>query len=245
MFLFKKKKIVLDCFTYNSNAYEYGKIERASKFYPDWWKNTPKDYIKDPITPLSTIKKCTGLIENYQYGVMLPLWSDLNILINKANKSWRYQYADKKSGIESHKSAQWDTYVDPNTHIHLKILTPWMFKCKEDVPFMYMQPYWNYKPFSSISVPTGIINFKYQHSTNFNMFINAILDAHITLKHGDPLAHMIPIDNREVTIHNHLIDDKEYDKIFTQIKFNDNYNTVKKLKEEKESKCPFHSLWSK
>jgi len=245
MFLFKKKKIILDCFTYNSSAYEYGKIERASKFYPDWWKNTPRELSKNSKSGTANIKTCTGLIENYQYGVMLPLWSDLNISINGVDKTCRWEFADGTSRIESHGPAQWDKYADPNTNIHLKMLTPWMFKCKEDVPFMYMRPYWNYQPFSSISVPTGIINFKYQHSPNFNMFINSTLDAHIELKHGDPLAHMIPIDNREVTIHNHLIDDKEYNKIFTKLSFDGNYNTVKKLMQEKESKCPFHSLWSK
>ena len=245
MFLFKKKKIVLDCFTYNSSAYEYGKIERASKFYPDWWKNTPRKHDKNPIGTSTTIKTCPGLIENYQYGVMLPLWSDLNIFINSAEKSCSWQYADNNSRIESHPPIEWDKYVDPSTHIHLKMDTPWVFKCKEDVPFMYMKPYWNYQPFSSISVPTGILNYKYQHTTNFNMFVNATLDAHIELKHGDPLAHMIPIDNREVIIHNHLIDDKEYAKFFTRLKFNGNYNAIKKLRQEKESKCPFHSLWSK
>jgi hypothetical protein len=246
MFLFKKKKIILDCFTYNSSAYEYGKIERASKFYPDWWKNTPKENPNKPPIGISTTNKtCPGFIENYQYGVMLPLWTDLTISVNGTEKSYRWQYADMESRIEIHGGAQWDTYADPNTHIHLKIITPWLIKCKEDVPFMYMRPYWNYQPFSSISVPTGIVNYKYQHGTNFNMYINTTLDAHIELKHGDPLAHMIPIDNREVTIHNHLIDNKEYDKIFAKLKFNGNYNRVKKLMQEKESKCPFHSLWSK
>jgi len=245
MFLFKKKKIVLDCFTYHASAYEYGKIERASKFYPDWWKNAPREHDKHTTGQSTTIKTCTGLIENYQYGVMLPLWSDLTISVNGTEKSCRWQYADKESTIESHGPAQWDKYVDPNTHIHLKINTPWMFKCKEDVPFMYMKPYWNYQPFSSMSVPTGIINFKYQHSTNFNMFINATLDARIEFNHGDPLAHMIPIDNREVTIHSHLIDDKEYNKIYPKLKFDGNYYRVKKLRQAKESKCPFHSLWSK
>jgi len=245
MFLFKKKKIVLDCFTYNSSAYEYGKIERASKFYPDWWKNTPKEHDKSPTGQSSTIKTCTGLIDNYQYGVMLPLWSDLNIIINGTEKSYLWSYADRESRIESHGGAQWDTYADSNTHIHLKIVTPWMIKCKEDVPFMYMKPYWSYQPFSSMSVPTGIVNYKYQHSTNLNMFINSTLDAYIELKHGYPLAQIIPLDRREVTIHSHLIDAKEYDNIYTKLSFNGNYNTVKKLRQEKESKCPFHSLWSK
>jgi hypothetical protein len=244
MFLFKKKKIILDCFTYNSSAYEYAKIDRASKFYPDWWKNTPRKH-DNSAGQVSTIKTCTGLIDNYQYGVMLPLWSDLNITINSADKSCRWEFADGASRIDAHPPAQWDKYADPNTNIHLKMVTPWMFKCKEDVPFMYMQPYWNYQPFNSMSVPTGIINFKYQNATNFNMFINSTLDAHIELRHGDPLAHMIPIDNREVITHNHLIDDKEYNKLVVKLSFNGNYNIVKKLMEEKESKCPFHSLWSK
>jgi hypothetical protein len=77
------------------------------------------------------------------------------------------------------------------------------------------------------------------------MFINVTMDAHVEFKHGDPLAHMIPLDRREVIIHNHLIDDREYDKIYSKLSFNGNYNTVKRLRQEKESKCPFHSLWSK
>jgi len=35
MFWFKKKKIVLDCFTADPVAFNYAKIDRATKYYPD------------------------------------------------------------------------------------------------------------------------------------------------------------------------------------------------------------------
>ena len=47
MILFKKSKIVVDCFTYNTTVKELFPIARAINFFPDWWKQMPKEHMID------------------------------------------------------------------------------------------------------------------------------------------------------------------------------------------------------
>ena len=41
MFFFKKKKLVVECFTQSESLAEVG-IPKAARFFPDWWKDLPK-----------------------------------------------------------------------------------------------------------------------------------------------------------------------------------------------------------
>ena len=88
-FFFKRKKIVVDCFTDNYSINELFPIQTANNFYPDWWKNLPKTYDAMNKWGLrvsqSTMKKCPAIIDLYKTGFIMPLWSDLQILSDDKN----------------------------------------------------------------------------------------------------------------------------------------------------------------
>ena len=75
-FWFKKKKVVLECFTDNDIAFNYAKIERMDKFFPEWWKKTKKYSDKG----IPTIKGCVGFIDYYKKGITIPSWNRIKFL---------------------------------------------------------------------------------------------------------------------------------------------------------------------
>ena len=99
--LFRKKKLVLKAYTHNSCAYEFFTVAKAHYFYPEWWKKLPSYHqqeiprqevgamtIKAP-----TMKTCAGIIDIYKHGIVLPLWSDLQIKVTEHGQ-WAGVFSD-------------------------------------------------------------------------------------------------------------------------------------------------------
>jgi len=240
MFFIRNKKIVIDCFTSDKSVYDFASIQKASNFYPSWFKKMPSSYeVNNHLSP--TIKTCDGLINYYQHGMIIPLWSDLSIRIEEKKYFWFF--SDNKTMAESHNSQQWQNYTDPSNVAHLKIISPWAFKCKEKIMFLFKKPYWNFEPFIDIDIVDGITDYKYQTTTNINMFLKINQNKRIDIKFKTPIAHIIPLSDRDIEIRNHLVDMKEFSNIHSTpiLTFLNNYQSVKKEKIKNEKKCPFGS----
>jgi hypothetical protein len=238
IFIFKKKEIVLDCFTTEPQVYNFNKIARASDYYPEWLKNTKKEY-NTGLFKESTIKKCIALIEMYKHGAVMPLWADLLIKVNNKNINW--QFADFKSQMTNHSSQQWDNFADENKYNHFKIYSPWHFQTKKDVKFYWTKPFWNFplKEDIDYQVPTGIIDYKYNHSTHINLFVDTSKDKEIFFNAGTPLIHIIPLSENKLIIKNHLVDKLDHLKFSARYTFQDSYKTKKASSIKNEKKCPF------
>jgi hypothetical protein len=243
MFFFKKKKIHLDCFTKHSYVHEFFPIDNANKFLPDWWKKIPKGVLeKDNIVETPTMKICDGFIRNYRKGIILPLWSDLAIKTESDGK-YQWRFADQRTGATIHPSFQRGEYLNEQSYAHLKILSPWYVTCKENVDFVWTYPFWNFETPEDIMMPPGIIDFKYQIATNINLFVkidNKTKD--IIIPAGQPMAHIIPMSERPIEIHNQLVSDDEWDKLTSKHSptvFKNQYRKTKELIDSNEAKCPF------
>jgi hypothetical protein len=243
IFIFKKPKIVLDCFTANSNAMQ-NKIDHAHKFIPDWWKTAPKN-INHDFYSTSTLKRCQGLIDTYRQGLMIPLWSDIAFKIQDGSYQW--QYADGISEATHHDTKQFDFYVNPKDYGHIKLNSPWIFKSKDNIKFYWTKPFWNYKPNNPYFIIDGVIDFKYNPSTHINMFLNLTMNHSFIINAGLPIIHAMPLSDKEIVIKTHLVSNE----FMTQNQksaytFINKYKNSKKsiIKEEKESKCPFSFLRS-
>jgi hypothetical protein len=211
------------------------------KFFPDWWKKTNQYYtVKDEFVEVerSTIKKCNGIIDLYKTGFALPLWSDLKIE-TKSCGIYTYRFASGEQEIASHPSSQFPVIYD--RYIHMKIMSPWYFKEKSGIKFLFTSPKWNHlnNDMNFIDILPGCMEFKYQISSNINIFLPKA-DNNFLLPHNTPMFHIIPLSENDVEIKNHLISKTEWnDMIITsspRISFNNNYNNLAKLR---KSKCPF------
>jgi len=241
IFFFKKSKLIVDFFTTRPDAYKYSPIDYAHKFYPDWWKKTSPSY-ENGFVKRPTIKSCNGIIDSYKKGFIIPLWSDLVFQVNNKNISWNF--ADDLSQCNFHNYQQWQSYADMSKYYHLKIESPWIARCKENVNFYFTKPFWNHPLGEPYEILSGVLNFKYNDATNIQMMIDIQKDYIYNLKALTPMIHAIPFTDKELLIKNHLVDDLEMKKIKNhRLKtFFNNYAKSMNISKKLESKCPFHFL---
>jgi hypothetical protein len=250
LFFFKPKVIHVDCFTNKAQVHELFPIDYTHKFFPEWWKVLPKvdtNHDRKEWWGIPTLKGCVGFNNFYAHGISIPFWTD--VLFSIEGKQVRWQFADMSTNGATHPSEQFGSYLDPKEYFHIKIGSPWKFKCKEDVNFLWVQNSWEFSKPAEFVIPPGIIDFKYQTSTNINMFGKLLEEETkktILIEAGTNMVNIIPLSDRKIKIHNHLVEGLEFEKLSTTgipFKFSGKYNTVKKLMKNKEntkSKCPFH-----
>ena len=237
MFWFKRKEIVLDCFTSNKSAYDFSQIQPSANYYPNWF-HTMESKVDFGTHETSTLKKCEAFLNYYRNGFIMPMWSDLGISIEGMNYKW--DFADYKSIAQVHPADQWSNFINPTEYGHLKILTPWHIKCNKEINFMFKRPYWNYNPFDAdINIVEGILNFKYQNASNINLFLKINQNKKLLIKFNDPLIYLLPLSEHSIKIKSHLISEKEFYEIVPDLTFMNNYRIKKKILKEKEKKCPF------
>lgn len=203
IFFFKKKPIVLHCVTNRAEVLEFAPIQRANKFLPKWWKdlpNTARQPNKDHDIP--TMKYCTGFVDHYNTGVIIPLWCDLSLRIGAIGSgAYRYQYSDKCSEIHQHSSIQYGDGFDTENYQHLKLVSPWMFYCEEEIKFLFVEPTWSLIRFPTLRLLPGLVNYKHQPATNINFMVWRLEnDQEILLPFLEPLCHIAPMSDRPLKI---------------------------------------------
>ena len=234
-FFIKKRKITIDAFTNVTGVYEYFPIQNANKFVPDWWKRIP-GYLDLPNSvginvKTPTLKTCSGFIDLYNKGFVLPLWADL-IFETKKTGEYAFQFSNPESTMNSHMSQQFGGQI--KDYIHLKLISPWYLKEKTGIKFLLFQPSWNHiNSCPDFTIPPGIVDFKSQVVSNINMFVPA-KDARYEVKNNTPLLHIIPLTDKDLEIKHHLVDDKEFNKIHDQLEYHSTFigkmSNNKKLK---------------
>lgn len=250
MFWFKRKKIVVDCFTFHAGVHNLHPIQKASKFYPEWWLNLEKTYEVSKSVWFKfdrpTMKYCTGFTSLYQEGFVIPLWSDyiIETASDGDNKYFDFIASEDILGpgaVSFHNPAQYGHAKEFEDLVHVKINSPWHFVEKTGVKFVWTQPTWNHLN-SNIIVPPGVMDFKYQTATNINIFIQN-KEQRINIEHDTPMVHLIPISEHDVEIRNHLVSREELknieDRVGHSSSFINKHQTNKNIIDKKK-KCPFH-----
>lgn len=250
LFIFKKKKIVLDCFTSNPAINEYYPITKSTKHMPEWWKQLPNTY--DTGNPPGfeklgnlglTMRKCSGFVDLYKNSISIPICCDLRIQ-TKLDGTFAFQYADtngieRRFGIDSHSPEQLGDYF--NNFIHMKILSPWIIKEKTGINFQLTSSFWNnIQHLGNLHITPGILAFNCQHVTNINMLVPKC-DNLIEFTAGIPIVNLMPMSEKDIIIKTHLIDDSEMFQIAKSTtfhpKFSGSYEEKVKIKKQK-NKCP-------
>ena len=269
LFKFKKKKIVVDCFTADPLTFEQTPIAPATQYLPQWWKSLPayasdggNHYNNDTESNTRNMKGCVGFTQYFKQSLAIPLWGGIRIdLTDNIEKKYRWLtayntsdlgMAEKADLIAWHGSQQFHGFLD-DTYQHLKISAPWRLKCKYDIPFAFTDPVWCRNDITSYTTLPGILNFKYQHAVNVNIFVQYRAQPRtIVLQLGQPLAFLTPLTEDEVIFKPQLVSSKELRRhcpinrfIFDPDSPSTPYNQSKKFinqKEDRESTnkgCPF------
>lgn len=215
-FFHKKQKVHVDCFTYFNGITKLFPIQYAHEIQPTWFKEVPTSTKSQSGATVATVRTCPGMQELFKKGIVIPSWCDL--YVNANNNDIQTEPAEM---AESHPTWQWNNHVALKDYMHLKIASPWKFKEKTGVNFLFTNVFWS-NTTDQYFVPNGLVEYKYQNTTNINMWVRkTFAKKEFTISAGTPLAQIIPLDDKEIVIHMHEIDEKEYvgdelDYIFTQ-----------------------------
>jgi hypothetical protein len=246
IFSWKKKQLHIDCFTNRPDLYSLLPVTKSNKAFPAWWKDLPKVYDSNvsPV-PLHTMKSCVGFTEYFKNSFYIPFWTDAHFSVSPGYQTGlNYAFADGTTTATVHPVEERGTFLDPNKYQHLKIHSPWAIECKEDIKFLFNQNTWCFTTPEEFIIPPGIVDFKYQKNTNYNLFLPYTGQSrNVFISAGSPIVTYFPMTEKEVVIHNHLLDDIEFKKrreansaIFS---FGNRYRLNKSLMDSKKS-CPFH-----
>lgn len=240
IFRFLRKTLVLDCFTYDEMLLQTAPITYAIKHVPDWWKKLPNSYLEKDLYPVSTMKKCIGMVDYYTKSVAIPLWSDLVIDVD-ASKNFRWQFSDSQTEAAPHDERQRINLL--NNHHHLKILTPWLLSTNKDINWVWSQPTYSFeKNIVDIKILPGILNFYRQNGININMLFPLDTPKKYFLPQGQVMAHLTPMTEQKIKIVRHLVSKKKYLEIANKqvpITFTDKYKSIFESK-QKFLDCPYH-----
>jgi hypothetical protein len=256
LMFFNKKPIYLDCYTTHNHVYDMFKIESAKKFVPEWFRQLPSTF-KDhrSVTPIPTVKTCTGIASYFKNSLILPLWTDTQLGYASVSNGYTNnvqpitQFSDQLTTGQIHDQKQiGNDFMPDESYLHFKIFSPWVFECSEDIDWLWTQPTYNFKYPDKIIILPGILEFKY----NSNVFINCSirkLDENKTptllkLEAGQPLVHLTPITDKEIIVRNHLVTPEVWNQKFAKnnrVFFFNNHNKKRNFLKNQEdtSKCPF------
>jgi len=143
--------------------------------------------------------------------------------------------------IEIHGEKQYGKHFKVEEYQHLKLLSPWFLQCKDNINFLAVEPFWQFKELENISILPGSVQFYSQPTTNINLFIRKEAEKQrILLNVGMPVYTYVPITERKVRIETHLVSSEKINSLRKQaygMKFLNHYKKAFKL--TKERKCPY------
>jgi hypothetical protein len=240
--IFKRKKITVDCFTHSTTVYDYFPILPATNHFPSWWTDLKKP---TDLIPNLNLKTCQGLIGIYQTAFTMRAWSDLAITAGPiSDPKFNMRFADGESVAVSHGADQWSAWLSDREWQHLKIISPWVIKSKSDTKFLMTDPMWNRTSLKDYTVLNGVLDFKYQVTSNINLMIprHDLVYKEFLIPVGSPLVHLVPLTEKQVEFKSHLISKEEFERKNTRVvSFINNFKKNKKF--TKESECPIKKFW--
>lgn len=243
IFFFKKPKIVLDCFTDSEAIAMTAPIEKASAYLPEWWKRLDRYYYIDEsrLSPRQTSKTCPGIIDYYTTAIALPSWCEFKIETH-ADGSYNWMFSDHETKAVDHPTEQYAGFVKRNEFGHVKIESPWLFRCKEDINWMWSQPTYNFgSTMDKLFILPGITNYLKTGAVNVNLMVNLREPSLIEVGVNEPLVHITPLTEKQVEIKRHVIDRAELEALSRLDRRTTFLNSAKRTAKAREEHkgCPY------
>ena len=247
-FFHRTPDINLDCFTTSSVTYLTTPIVPASKAFQDWWQKLKpyrpvfRDSPEQPyhLCPEKemTARDCYAIIELYKKGAIIENWCDISY--RTENGYYNYWCAPNSEKPIEHEKRQIGEGF-PNHH-HTKLLSPWAFREKTGVKFLWYGAEWSLDKLE-IKVLPGVINFDIISQVNVNIMF-PMRNGTFTIPVGNPLVHLVPLSEKKLKIHNHLVTQPEFNKLTMASDKPSFYAWRKTLQLRKRNRergtCPFH-----
>jgi hypothetical protein len=228
MFFFKEKpvEIIAFCNPEYSLAAEFTPIKPINKFYPQWWKDlSSSSFNWDKFTPEKTIKSCAGIINIFQTGFIMPMWSDLALEFGRGN--WRYSYSDEKSKLIVHPNeAMGEFYKDYGI---FKLISPWLLQ--SPVKILSSEPFFHHTstewPFITPYGITPPLSNKNLHATSVFLLAKKEEEVkRIMIKANTPLVHFIPLTDKNIKFRVEVPDPNEFRRLEILVDSNNRFTNA-------------------
>lgn len=146
---------------------------------------------------------CPGLIDYARFGYIVPAWDTIKIKANKAGVV-AFQANDAHGAPPQNSIFPMDhTLIDglfQPKDIPLaafKFDSPWKIKCSENISALLLPAFYHSSFNDDIYTVPGIVDYKSFRTINW--IFSAKKTCEITINAGDPLIHVIPFYNKEIT----------------------------------------------
>ena len=242
MFFKKEKEIILNCYAHRADVYNYFPIVETKKTFPDWLKTVKKNYCNSDRDRFESVKSCPAFVDYFRTGFVLPMWSDLSIEVGpEGSGTYRWQYSDYKSQVSTHPPEQLG--INEKKYQHLKLVSPWVFSCSENIKFLFSAPSWRFGDMPrTVEVLNGIVNYKTNAGTNINMLVERTKEQQgFVVKAHTPLAHIIPLTDKKIIVKTHLVTREVWESVVS-VNSNTSFVSATKKKIQQAFKGDFKNL---
>ena len=181
----------------NTFGIDIEKPKPASKFLPEWYKNT-KSYIGDGKKPVgdgrtaSTIKRCVPVLDALTGGYIITLPADIYVSLKDNGMGEKIQFFEWPGVkiVDFHSIEQAPEHPLVKPHAYAKFINPWAIKTPKGYSTLFVQPFHRESIFTIFS---GIVDTDiYTAPVNLPFVINDP-DFEGYIKKGTPIAQVIPI----------------------------------------------------
>lgn len=193
-FLNMKNYVVLKCYNKNRTVVEHAPIVLSNKLSP----------LKKPDTTTPTFATCYGYVASLKRSATVPMYTDFEVIVSQ-DGDINYLFADK-----THASVDWNHSADtvysgiketsaplkfPDGSDHLvvsKLVNRWFVEEDTGVDFVMAS---HIRNTTSMRIPTGVANFKHQHSLSiFNVISRE--PQRYKVKFGTPTIALYPLTDK-------------------------------------------------
>jgi len=199
-----KKQQKIEFFSKVPGLADINPIVPARNFKPNWFKACKEDYIKNKnFDRPSHLQQCPGIFDLYKTGFIVPLWHDTVIRTEGEDKGFAYVHPSETLaelregdplGTHSYEITKWLPKRPYSIAPIMKFNTPWNVIAPKGVKFLMTAV--AYSDTYEFEACTGILDPSISTEINVQGYWN-IKHGETMLKAGKPLAHIIPLTEKE------------------------------------------------
>lgn len=254
--LFKKKSnpklepVTLTFYTTRHGLPEIAPNRPIAKALPEWWKKTPAYF--DPETlgdeksrlnknmrgkDFKTVKHCYAIQKTIEKGVVIPLWSEHDVLV-PPNKKVMGMAPGNNKGSE-HPKIQYPGALSDDW-VNYKFESPWLIYTDKPVHFYMSDAFYHHTNKDWMAMP-GVVEFYYQHHLNINAIFkapNGQKGLEYKFNPDDIMAYLMPMFDNPLIVKTELITEEH----FNALEFGKNIwaNPARAARKHDIGGCPFH-----
>lgn len=235
------KKIKLTAYTWENDIFLNEKPTFNKTDQTEWLKLLQPTYKQfDPNTnssfDMATAKNCPGINNFMGGGIKFRMWSHLKVRIhpNGAVEELPGTIRGQTQPFAQHPREQYE-HIYQSGKTSFKLNNPWLLECNQNIKFMFVESHYSthFMRENGIYIAPGIIDFKYQKSTNIHLVVDVKQEPYeLVIPYGTPLVTLFPMTERKINFDCKLVNKEEYERInvsFPRCPMRKYYQLIKNL----------------